>query len=188
MQLSLPPTLYLEGLPGKYVAVQLHLHWGQKGSLMGSEHQINSKATAAEVPESEAWTSTWWQAGWAPGKGGSGNWKSHMWRITPTLVGEMWGMLKVGVIAAAVRAFGRGWWRNTKRCDSLSPQLHIVHYDSDSYNSLSEAAKSPEGLAVLGILIEVSGPHFLLGLSSLPLHPSVLFCPCLPPKASQQPL
>ncbi|KAK1329087.1 hypothetical protein QTO34_011264 [Cnephaeus nilssonii] len=80
VQLSLPPTLYLEGLPGKYVAVQLHLHWGQKGSLMGSEHQINSKATAAE--------------------------------------------------------------------------LHIVHYDSDSYNSLSEAAKSPEGLAVLGILIE----------------------------------
>ncbi|XP_008154122.2 carbonic anhydrase 14 [Eptesicus fuscus] len=80
VQLSLPPTLYLEGLPGKYVAVQLHLHWGQKGSLMGSEHQINSKATAAE--------------------------------------------------------------------------LHVVHYDSDSYNSFSEAAKSPEGLAVLGILIE----------------------------------
>lgn len=81
VQLSLPPTLYLEGLPRKYVAVQLHLHWGQKGSLEGSEHQINSKATAAE--------------------------------------------------------------------------LHIVHYDSDSYDSLSEAAQAPQGLAVLGILIEV---------------------------------
>ncbi|XP_036297775.1 carbonic anhydrase 14 [Pipistrellus kuhlii] len=81
VQLSLSPTLYLEGLPRKYVAVQLHLHWGQKGSLTGSEHQINSEATAAE--------------------------------------------------------------------------LHIVHYDSDSYNSFGEAAKSAEGLAVLGILIEV---------------------------------
>ncbi|XP_003800457.1 carbonic anhydrase 14 isoform X2 [Otolemur garnettii] len=81
VQLSLPPTLYLGGLPRKYVAVQLHLHWGQKGSLGGSEHQINSEATAAE--------------------------------------------------------------------------LHIVHYDSDSYNSLTEAAQRPQGLAVLGILIEV---------------------------------
>ncbi|XP_057356658.1 carbonic anhydrase 14 isoform X4 [Manis pentadactyla] len=81
VQLSLPPTLHLEGFSGKYVAVQLHLHWGQKGSPGGSEHQINSEATAAE--------------------------------------------------------------------------LHIVHYDSDSYESLSEAAQRPQGLAVLGILIEV---------------------------------
>ncbi|XP_045400924.1 carbonic anhydrase 14 isoform X4 [Lemur catta] len=81
VQLSLPPTLYLGGLPRKYVAAQLHLHWGQKGSPGGSEHQINSEATAAE--------------------------------------------------------------------------LHIVHYDSDSYDSLSEAAQRPQGLAVLGILIEV---------------------------------
>ncbi|ELK36227.1 Carbonic anhydrase 14, partial [Myotis davidii] len=81
VQLSLPPTLYLEGLPRKYVAVQLHLHWGERGSRTGSEHQINSKASAAE--------------------------------------------------------------------------LHIVHYDADSYSSVGEAMKSPEGLAVLGILIEV---------------------------------
>ncbi|XP_066124151.1 carbonic anhydrase 14 isoform X2 [Saccopteryx bilineata] len=81
VQLSLPPTMYLEGLPQKYVAAQLHLHWGQKRSPRGSEHQINSQATAAE--------------------------------------------------------------------------LHIVHYDSDSYNSLSEAAQRPQGLAVLSILIEV---------------------------------
>ncbi|XP_047415205.1 carbonic anhydrase 14 isoform X2 [Sciurus carolinensis] len=81
VQLSLPPTLYLGGLPRKYVAAQLHLHWGQKGSPGGSEHQINSEATVAE--------------------------------------------------------------------------LHMVHYDSDSYGSLSEAAQRPQGLAVLGILIEV---------------------------------
>ncbi|XP_053746038.1 carbonic anhydrase 14 isoform X3 [Panthera pardus] len=82
VQLSLPPTMYLEGFPRKYVAAQLHLHWGETGSLGGSEHQINSEATAAE--------------------------------------------------------------------------LHIVHYDSDSYGSLSEAAPMPQGLAVLGILIEAS--------------------------------
>ncbi|XP_020011359.1 carbonic anhydrase 14 isoform X2 [Castor canadensis] len=81
VQLSLPPTLYLGGLPRKYVAAQLHLHWGQKGTPVGSEHQINSEATAAE--------------------------------------------------------------------------LHIVHYDSDSYSNLSEAAQKPQGLAVLGILIEM---------------------------------
>eukprot|EP00074_Homo_sapiens_P082116 XP_016856384.1 carbonic anhydrase 14 isoform X8 [Homo sapiens] len=81
VQLSLPSTLYLGGLPRKYVAAQLHLHWGQKGSPGGSEHQINSEATFAE--------------------------------------------------------------------------LHIVHYDSDSYDSLSEAAERPQGLAVLGILIEL---------------------------------
>ncbi|XP_024425903.2 carbonic anhydrase 14 isoform X3 [Desmodus rotundus] len=81
VQLSLPPTLHLEGLPRKYVAAQLHLHWGQKGSPKGSEHQVNSEASAAE--------------------------------------------------------------------------LHIVHYDSDTFNSLSEAAQMPQGLAVLGILIEV---------------------------------
>uniref|UniRef100_A0A8C6QYM9 carbonic anhydrase n=1 Tax=Nannospalax galili TaxID=1026970 RepID=A0A8C6QYM9_NANGA len=82
VQLSLPSTLHLGGLSRKYVAAQLHLHWGQKGSLEGSEHQINSEATAAE--------------------------------------------------------------------------LHVVHYDSESYSSLSEAAQKPQGLAVLGILIEVA--------------------------------
>ncbi|XP_058131275.1 carbonic anhydrase 14 isoform X1 [Dasypus novemcinctus] len=81
VQLSLPTTLYLEGLSRKYVAAQLHLHWGQKGSPGGSEHQINGEAAVAE--------------------------------------------------------------------------LHIVHYDSDSYDNLSEAAQRPQGLAVLGVLIEV---------------------------------
>ncbi|XP_049621937.1 carbonic anhydrase 14 [Suncus etruscus] len=81
VQLSLPPTLYLEGFTQKYVAAQLHLHWGQKGTLRGSEHHVDGEATAAE--------------------------------------------------------------------------LHIVHYDADSYSSLGEAANKPQGLAVLGILIEV---------------------------------
>ncbi|XP_047703988.1 carbonic anhydrase 14 isoform X3 [Prionailurus viverrinus] len=53
VQLSLPPTMYLEGFPQKYVAAQLHLHWGETGSLGGSEHQINSEATAAEVGETK---------------------------------------------------------------------------------------------------------------------------------------
>lgn len=50
VQLSLPSTMHLGGLPRKYTAAQLHLHWGQKGSQEGSEHQINSEATVAEVP------------------------------------------------------------------------------------------------------------------------------------------
>lgn len=60
VQLSLPPTLHLGGLPRKYTAAQLHLHWGQKGTLKGSEHQINSEATAAEVPGNSHYdTDTW---------------------------------------------------------------------------------------------------------------------------------
>uniref|UniRef100_A0A2I3GQA4 Alpha-carbonic anhydrase domain-containing protein n=1 Tax=Nomascus leucogenys TaxID=61853 RepID=A0A2I3GQA4_NOMLE len=77
VQLSLPSTLYLGGLSRKYVATQLHLHWGQD-----DPQGINSEATIAE--------------------------------------------------------------------------LHIIHYDSDSCDSLSEAAQRPQGLTVLGILIEVS--------------------------------
>lgn len=49
VQLSLPPTLYLEGFAQKYVAAQLHLHWGRKGTLRGSEHHVDGEATAAEV-------------------------------------------------------------------------------------------------------------------------------------------
>lgn len=60
VQLSLPPTLHLGGLPRKYTAAQLHLHWGQKGTLKGSEHQINSEATAAEVPGNSHWDTDAW--------------------------------------------------------------------------------------------------------------------------------
>lgn len=63
--------------------------------------------------------------------------------------------------------------------DALSPQLHIVHYDLESYGTLSEAAQRPQGLAVLGILIEVSGPYSLPGPSPAPQSPSVPFRPCL---------
>lgn len=65
------------------------------------------------------------------------------------------------MVVVVVKASGRGWWKNTDSIPSPLPQLHIVHYDSDSYESLSEAAQRPQGLAVLGILIEVSGPPIL---------------------------
>lgn len=35
-------------------------------------------------------------------------------------------------------------------------QLHIVHYNADVYYSLSKALDKSDGLAVLGVLIEVS--------------------------------
>ncbi|XP_055966198.1 carbonic anhydrase 14 isoform X1 [Sorex fumeus] len=97
VQLSLPPSLYLEGFPQKYAAAQLHLHWGQRGRPWGSEHHVDSEATAAE--------------------------------------------------------------------------LHIVHYDADSYSSLGEAALRPQGLAVLGVLMEVGdapNPAYEHILSHLP--------------------
>ncbi|XP_038624817.1 carbonic anhydrase 14 [Tachyglossus aculeatus] len=81
VQLSLPSTLCLGGLPGTYAAAQLHLHWGQPGQAGGAEHRIDGRASAAE--------------------------------------------------------------------------LHVVHYDADTYESPQEAARQPLGLAVLGVLIEV---------------------------------
>ncbi|XP_053561157.1 carbonic anhydrase 14 [Bombina bombina] len=78
--MSLPPSMYLRGLPKKFTAVQLHLHWGSKTNPGGSEHQIDNEIFPAE--------------------------------------------------------------------------LHIVHYNSDNYANISQAQDKPDGLAVLGILIE----------------------------------
>uniref|UniRef100_A0A8C4SBP7 Alpha-carbonic anhydrase domain-containing protein n=1 Tax=Erpetoichthys calabaricus TaxID=27687 RepID=A0A8C4SBP7_ERPCA len=47
--MSLPNYMSLEGLPKKYSAVQLHLHWGSRGTEEGSEHQLNGKTYLAEV-------------------------------------------------------------------------------------------------------------------------------------------
>lgn len=61
-------------------------------------------------------------------------------------------------VVTEVKALGRMRKPQVTRPPSSSPQLHVVHYDSESYGSLSEAAQKPQGLAVLGILIEVSPP------------------------------
>lgn len=42
------------------------------------------------------------------------------------------------------------------RISSHLSQLHIVHYNADVYYSLSKAVDKSDGLAVLGVLIEVS--------------------------------
>lgn len=41
-------------------------------------------------------------------------------------------------------------------------QLHIVHYNSDKYKSISEAKDKPDGLAVLAFFYDVRKPHTLL--------------------------
>ncbi|XP_031432629.1 carbonic anhydrase 14 isoform X2 [Clupea harengus] len=80
--MPLPNWMGIGGLPWQFSAVQLHLHWGNGGSVAtGSEHTINGRSTAAE--------------------------------------------------------------------------LHIVHYNSELYENVSMAMTQRDGLAVLGILIEV---------------------------------
>lgn len=79
----------------------------------------------------------------------------------------------------------RPWKGGETLNDSVSspfPQLHIVHYDSDSYGSLSEAAQRPQGLAVLGILIEVSGLQLLPVLSTSSASPRAIWLPASFPK------
>ncbi|XP_033614020.1 carbonic anhydrase 14 isoform X3 [Fukomys damarensis] len=155
VQLSLPPTLELGGLPRKYVAAQLHLHWGQKGSPGGSEHQINSEATAAEVPGHKEL-----RPGHKDNTGvaGAGQRKSRTLLSHPGVIRPSFGrqLQRAGVTMVLG---SRPWWGEETLNASTPPafpQLHIVHYDSDSYSSLNEAAHRPLGLAVLGVLIEVS--------------------------------
>ncbi|XP_035251468.1 carbonic anhydrase 12 isoform X1 [Anguilla anguilla] len=81
VQLSLPRRMHLSGLPHRYSAAQLHLHWGSPTMPAGSEHTVNGKQFTAE--------------------------------------------------------------------------LHVVHFNSDRYPNVSVAADKSDGLAVLGILIEV---------------------------------
>ncbi|KAL1449052.1 hypothetical protein WDU94_000290 [Cyamophila willieti] len=39
---------------------------------------------------------------------------------------------------------------------SYAGELHLVHWNSDKYHTFGEAAGQPDGLAVLGVLLEVS--------------------------------
>uniref|UniRef100_A0A8C0GV53 Carbonic anhydrase n=1 Tax=Chelonoidis abingdonii TaxID=106734 RepID=A0A8C0GV53_CHEAB len=93
VEMSLPPSMFLRGLPQTYAAVQLHFHWGSMDQEEGSEHQVNGEGFPAE--------------------------------------------------------------------------LHIVHYNSESYANITEAKEQADGLAVLGIFIEVSTLEF----ASLTLSP-----------------
>ncbi|XP_063001813.1 carbonic anhydrase 14 isoform X2 [Elgaria multicarinata webbii] len=49
VQMSLPQSMRLHGLPRMYSAVQLHFHWGRKGTADGSEHQVDGRAFPAEL-------------------------------------------------------------------------------------------------------------------------------------------
>ncbi|KAJ6652436.1 hypothetical protein lerEdw1_011554 [Lerista edwardsae] len=81
VEMSLPPSLALHGLPHLYRAVQLHLHWGSRGHRAGSEHLVDGRAFPAE--------------------------------------------------------------------------LHVVHFNADKYPNVSEALQRADGLAVLGVFLEV---------------------------------
>ncbi|XP_037358545.1 carbonic anhydrase 12 isoform X1 [Talpa occidentalis] len=81
VRLNLPPDLHIHGLPFRYSATQLHLHWGSSNDPHGSEHTVGGKHFAAE--------------------------------------------------------------------------LHIVYYNSELYHNASTASDKSEGLAVLGVLIEM---------------------------------
>ncbi|XP_013875873.1 carbonic anhydrase 6 isoform X2 [Austrofundulus limnaeus] len=53
VQIDLPPTMMItKGLPGKYTAEQMHLHWGDPGTS-GAEHTIDGIRYMAEESFSE---------------------------------------------------------------------------------------------------------------------------------------
>ncbi|XP_064416715.1 carbonic anhydrase 14 isoform X2 [Latimeria chalumnae] len=80
VEMALPISMWLQGLPARYTAVQLHLHWGSEGYPGGSEHLLDGEVFPAE--------------------------------------------------------------------------MHVVHYNSEKYSNISAAKDKPDGLAVLGILLE----------------------------------
>lgn len=51
VQIDLPPTMAItKGLPGKYTAVQMHLHWGGWDlEASGAEHTLDGIRYMAEV-------------------------------------------------------------------------------------------------------------------------------------------
>ncbi|KAM9311818.1 carbonic anhydrase 12 [Gastrophryne carolinensis] len=49
VSMSLLPNMYMEIPPFRYIASQLHLHWGSTTSPKGSEHCIGGKRFAAEL-------------------------------------------------------------------------------------------------------------------------------------------
>lgn len=51
VEIDLPPTMEItEGLPGKYTAVQMHLHWGGWDlEASGAEHTLDGIRYMAEV-------------------------------------------------------------------------------------------------------------------------------------------
>ncbi|XP_048887193.1 carbonic anhydrase 12-like isoform X1 [Brienomyrus brachyistius] len=49
VKLYLPSKMYILGLPNRYSAVELHVHWGSPSIPAGSEHTIDGKRFAAEL-------------------------------------------------------------------------------------------------------------------------------------------
>ncbi|XP_039721303.1 carbonic anhydrase 12 isoform X2 [Pteropus medius] len=49
VKLKLPPAMHIQGLPSRYSATQLHLHWGNQNNPHGSEHTVGGKHFAAEL-------------------------------------------------------------------------------------------------------------------------------------------
>uniref|UniRef100_A0A674I656 Alpha-carbonic anhydrase domain-containing protein n=1 Tax=Terrapene triunguis TaxID=2587831 RepID=A0A674I656_9SAUR len=170
VKMSLPPSMFLRGLPQTYAAVQLHFHWGSRGQAGGSEHQVNGEAFPAEVSVllPQGWgargqfsqcpiilslLSQTSRAIGAKATPGAAPLKS-MGLPGPTLPPGSDGARIHSLMAVR----GKGAPRDCafKNLPPLSLQLHIVHYNSESYANISEAKQRADSLAVLGILIEVS--------------------------------
>ncbi|XP_012500493.1 PREDICTED: carbonic anhydrase 12 isoform X3 [Propithecus coquereli] len=49
VKLNLAPDMHIQGLPSRYSATQLHLHWGDQNDPYGSEHTVSGKHFAAEL-------------------------------------------------------------------------------------------------------------------------------------------
>ncbi|KAM4690067.1 carbonic anhydrase 14 [Rhinophrynus dorsalis] len=49
VQLSIPSTMHVKGLPNTFTAVQLHLHWGSVTKHAGSEHRIDGDDFPGEL-------------------------------------------------------------------------------------------------------------------------------------------
>lgn len=65
--------------------------------------------------------------------------------------------------AAFASALLRMFWKMTSAWRCVPPfQLHVVHWNSDKYPSFVEAAHAPDGLAVLGVFLQVRTHAFRL--------------------------
>lgn len=58
--------------------------------------------------------------------------------------------------------FLRVFKKTFELCCVPPSQLHVVHWNSDKYPSFVEAAHEPDGLAVLGVFLQVRITNFIL--------------------------
>ncbi|KAM3824214.1 carbonic anhydrase 6 [Vipera latastei] len=149
--IHLPSSMrIIKGLPGKFTAIQLHLHWGgTEKESSGSEHTIDGLRYMAELLFYSILL-------------------LFFYCISLFYYSILFLFLFYSILCFCISLFyspPRGLPCPFFTPSFFTPQLHIVHYNSEAYSSFDAAKDKPDGLAVLAFLFMVrhSTTHLCAG-------------------------